>query len=277
MFFLSHKYRFCYTIFSMKRLVLCFLAFFISTACFSQQIAIEIPVCEATNHITTEDHEIHYYTGFTLCYRESYELAEWVAYVLTREELNKVTGRPKKFYPDYNISTNSADPTDYTRSGYDRGHLAPAADMEWSVQSAKESFYMSNITPQAPQLNQGLWNDLEQKIRKWADLFGEIAVITGPILEKEPTEYKRIGKSNVVVPEYFYKVLLAPKITQDGKGTFIALAFIMPNKNCTGSIFDYAVTIDEVEKRTGLNFFAVIPDILENELEANIDFAGWIE
>ena len=66
----------------------CFLAFFISTACFSQQIAIEIPVCEATNHITTEDHEIHYYTGFTLCYRESYELAEWVAYVLTADEVN---------------------------------------------------------------------------------------------------------------------------------------------------------------------------------------------
>ena len=84
------------------------------------------------------------------------------------------------------------------------------------------------------------------------------------------------SKNNVVVPEFFYKVLLAPQQTDDGRGTFIALAFILPNKNCTGSIYDYATTIDEVEQRTGLNFFSLIPDALENELESNIDFSGWL-
>ncbi|MCR5761824.1 MAG: DNA/RNA non-specific endonuclease [Treponema sp.] len=255
---------------------------FFTEKSFTQQLSIEIPVCAASEFscqnkdTELEDHEIHAYTGFTLCYRESYELSEWVAYILTREELNKVTGRPKKYYTDYNISTMSAEPSDYSRSGYDRGHLAPAADMEWSKQSAKESSYMSNIAPQISQLNQGLWNELEQKVRKWAETFGEIAVITGPILEKDPSEYKKIGKNNISVPEYYYKVLLAPQKTEDGKGTFIALAFIMPNQNCTGSVFDYAATIDEIETRTGLNFFSLIPDKLENELEKNIDFSGWI-
>lgn len=254
-----------------------FLALFIASVSFAQQMSLEIPVCEATGSYQAQekDHEVHAYSGFTLCYRESYELSEWVAYILTKEELNKITGRPKKFYTDYNISTLSADPSDYTRSGYDRGHLAPAADMEWSEQTAKESSLMSNIAPQTSQLNQGLWNELEQKVRKWARKFGEIAVITGPVLEKEPFEYKTIGKNNVAVPEYFYKVLLAPQKTKDGKGKFIALAFIMPNNNCTGSLYDYASTIDEVERRTGLNFFSLIPDAVEEELENNIDFSGW--
>lgn len=265
----------------MKNLSLLFIivmTFFLTTHSFAQQLAIEIPVCEAMDAEAEgqEDHEIHSYSGFTLCYRESYELSEWVAYILTKNELNKVTGRPKKFYTDFNISTISADSSDYTRSGYDRGHLAPAADMEWSELSAKESSYMSNVAPQIAQLNQGLWNELEQKVRKWAAAFGEIAVITGPVLEKAPSEYKTIGKNNVVVPEFFYKVLLAPQQTDDGRGTFIALAFILPNKNCTGSIYDYATTIDEVEQRTGLNFFSLIPDALENELESNIDFSGWL-
>lgn len=232
---------------------------------------IEIPLCPATVNGSAEDHEVHSYNGFQLCYRESYEDAEWVAYVLTREELNAVTERSNKFHADKEISTGSATPSDYTNSGYDRGHLAPAADLVWSEESMNDSFLMSNMTPQAPDFNRGMWKSLEEQVRSWAQEFGEVVVVTGPILEKDASEYKKIGKNQVAVPEYFYKVLLA----QDSSGVKIGIAFILPNSKCEGSIWDYSVSIDDVEKRTNLDFFSLLDDSLENQIEANTNFTEW--
>lgn len=232
---------------------------------------IEIPLCPATVNGSAEDHEVHSYNGFQLCYRESYEDAEWVAYVLTREELNAVTERSNKFHSDKEISTGSATPSDYTNSGYDRGHLAPAADLVWSEESMNDSFLMSNMTPQAPDFNRGMWKSLEEQVRSWAQEFGEVVVVTGPILEKDASEYKKIGKNQVAVPEYFYKVLLA----QDSSGVKIGIAFILPNSKCEGSIWDYSVSIDDVEKRTNLDFFSLLDDSLENQIEANTNFTEW--
>lgn len=233
---------------------------------------VEIPLCIAS--VTGEngsDHEIHSYKGYTLCYRESYEIAEWVSYTLTREELNGVTGRTDDFRSDPLISTGSASPADYKKSGFDRGHLAPAADMEWSVESVSESFLMSNMTPQAPQFNRGIWLNLESQVRKWAESFGEVTVVTGPVLEKSAREYDFIGENQVAVPEYFYKALLA----KDDEGKFTAIGFIIPNKKCEGKIWDYEVTVDEIEKRTGLDFFSLLPDSIETPLESSIDFTKW--
>lgn len=232
---------------------------------------IEIPLCPATVNGSAEDHEVHSYNGFQLCYRESYEDAEWVAYVLTRDELNAVTERSNKFHADKKISTGSATPSDYTNSGYDRGHLAPAADLVWSEESMNDSFLMSNMTPQAPDFNRGMWKSLEEQVRSWAQEFGEVVVVTGPILEKDASEYKKIGKNQVAVPEYFYKVLLA----QDSSGVKIGTAFILPNSKCEGSIWDYSVSIDDVEKRTNLDFFSLLDDSLENQIEANTNFNEW--
>lgn len=232
---------------------------------------IEIPLCPATLNGSAEDHEVHSYNGFQLCYRESYEDAEWVAYVLTRDELNAVTERSNKFRADKAISTGSATPGDYTNSGYDRGHLAPAADLEWSTESMEDSFLMSNMTPQAPDFNRGMWKSLEEQVRKWAEEFGELVIVTGPILEKDASEYKKIGKNEVAVPEYFYKVLLA----QSSNGTKFGLAFILPNSKCEGSIWDYACSIDNVEQRTNLNFFSLLDDPTENQLEANTNLSFW--
>lgn len=237
--------------------------------------SIEIPLCTATlSGKNGNDHEVHTYMGFTLCYRESYEVSEWVAYTITRDELKKVTGRSDDFRPDTLISTGSAELSDYRRSGYDRGHLAPAADMEWSEKATSESFLMSNMTPQTAELNRGLWKDLEATIRDWTERFGEVTVVTGPVLEKPASEYKTIGKNNVCVPEYFYKALLA-ETTSGGKRAQIALGFIMPNEGCKGSIWDYATSIDEIEKRTGLDFFSLIPDSVENKIEKTTDTAPW--
>ncbi len=232
---------------------------------------IEIPLCPATLNGNAEDHEVHSYNGFQLCYRESYEDAEWVAYVLTRDELTGVTERSNKFHADKAISTGSATPSDYTNSGYDRGHLAPAADLLWSTESMDDSFLMSNMTPQAPDFNRGMWKSLEEQVRSWAETFGEVVVVTGPILEKDASEYKKIGKNQVAVPEYFYKVLLA----QDSSGVKIGIAFILPNSKCEGSIWDYSTSIDEVEKRTNLDFFSLLEDSTENQIEANTNFDDW--
>ncbi len=236
--------------------------------------SIEIPLCRGTHPDTKDgehsDHEVHEYLGFTLCYRESYENPEWVAYTLTSEELNAVTGRTEDFRQDPNISTGSATLSDYRGSGYDRGHMAPAADMEWSKESASESFLLSNMSPQAPQLNRGLWKDLESQVRTWAKTFGEVTVVTGPVLEKNAEEYTYIGQNKVSVPEYYYKVLLAQK---DKKK--IAAAFILPNKKCEGTIWDYSVSIDEVEERTSLDFFSMLQDEEENILEENILVDDW--
>ncbi len=227
-----------------------------------------IPVCAGNSSGgTAVDHEIHAYRGFSLCYRESYEDAEWVAYILTREELNAVTGRTNNFRPDPSISTGSSQLSDYKASGYDRGHLAPAADMEWSEESVSESFYMSNMTPQAPAFNRGMWQQLESQVRKWAQIFGRIMVVTGPVLEKTSAEYPSIGQNRVAVPEYFFKSILA----RESDGSWIAISFIMPNAKCDGTIWDYMVTTDEVENRCGFDLFSALSDEIEDKIEAEVN------
>lgn len=241
----------------------------------SALISLEIPLCSATRtpEIMVTGHEVHAYTGFTLCYREDYEVAEWVSYELTKSELNAVVGRTDDFRADTKITTGSATPQDYTKSGYDRGHLAPAADMEWSEKAVRDSFLMSNMTPQLPQFNRGMWKELESEVRTWADRFENIYVVTGPVLEKSPAAYKRIGSDEVCVPDYFYKVLLSQ--LKDEKQTIIAIAFILPNAACSGTIADYAVPVDEVEQRTGIDFFSLLPDDIEAPLEAKVVTDAW--
>ena len=231
---------------------------------------LSIPVYSSSATESVKTGEVHDYNGFTLSYKEDYEVSEWVSYVLTRDELNAVTGRSNKFHEDKKISTGSAVTSDYTGTGYDRGHLAPAADLEWSVESMEDSFLMSNMTPQAPELNRGIWKKLEEQVRKWADQFGELVVVAGPVLEKEAEAYKAIGKNKVRVPEYFYKVILTEK-----DGNRIALGFIFPNQNCEGDLFDYLVSIDEIEKRTNLDFFSQLDDVEEETLESKIDSSYW--
>lgn len=238
----------------------------------------EIPLCAATagkkgslEGALADDHEVHVYEGFTLCYRETYEVAEWVAYTLTREKVESEMARTDKFKEDPRISTKSASLADYKGSGYDRGHLAPAADMRWSSNAMDESFLLSNMTPQLHAFNAGMWLNLESAVRAWAVNFGEVTVVTGPVLERPAHEYPGIGENKVSVPEYFYKALLARK----PDGTKIALGFIMPNQKCPGSIMDYAVCIDEIEERTGIDFFSLLEDDEETALESSCEITDW--
>lgn len=222
------------------------------------------------------DHQIRKFSHYSVCYRESYEQAEWSAYCLTEEQLVKNASRSNDFRPDPKIISESASLSDYKGSGYDRGHLTPAADMGFSEEAMSETFFMSNMSPQTGSLNRGIWKDLESQVRHWAKKFGRVYVISGPVLEKPSSDYKSIGKNKVSVPEFYYKVILAPLYdSEDDKKTpsdaknLIAVAFIFPNGKCSKSLADYVVPVDEVERRTKIDFFSLLEDGIEDRLEAS--------
>lgn len=230
---------------------------------------------------TTETKEIYYLptstTGdivthryYALSYSEEHELPEWVSYELTRERLRtKWVDRTNDFRADPKVKSRSATPQDYKRSGYDRGHLAPAADMAFSEDAMSESFYMSNMSPQVRGFNVGVWRELEELTRDWAKKFRHLYVVSGPILNKPYIDW--IGENEVAVPHAFYKVLLdlsEPEL----KG----IAWVIPNEVTEMPLTKYATTIDEVEDLTGINFFSELMDEkLEAELEGNFDNDLW--
>jgi len=208
------------------------------------------------------------HSGFTLSYNEKYEQASWVAYELTADELIKRVKRSDSFKKDSKVSTGSALPSDYAKSGYDRGHLAPAADLSWTEATMKESFYMSNMSPQKPGFNRGIWKKLEGYVRQWAFDNGAIYVVTGGVL-KDIDQY--IGKSNVGVPKYYYKVILDYS-GPEKKG----IGFILPNQSSSKKLQLLAVTIDDIELITGIDFFHSIPDSEEKILESQFDVNQWL-
>lgn len=199
--------------------------------------------------------------GYTLSYNADYKTPQWVAWELTGKETKGKEERTDKFLPDPDVRGAKAYSNDYTKSGYDRGHMAPAADMKWSKQAMAESFYMSNICPQNPNLNRGDWNDLEEKSRQWAKKYGAVYITCGPVYDHGKP--KRIGNNKVAVPDAFYKVILI----NDSK-TPQAIGFLFPNKAGHKPLKKYIVTVDSVEKRTGIDFFPALPDEVENRIEA---------
>lgn len=231
---------------------------------------LELPLCAASKNGTAPDHQIRRFKNYVVCYRESYEQAEWAAYCLEKEELVKNAYRGDDFRADPEITTGSATLADYKKSGYDRGHLAPAANFAFSEEAMSESFFLSNMSPQAPGLNREIWQYLEGQVRTWADRFGKVYVITGPVLEKPAEAYDYIGENQVSIPEFYYKVLLVP--THE---SLMSIGFIIPNKKCKDTFWDYAVTIDEVERRTGLDFYSLLDDHLEDKLESEYALENW--
>ena len=208
--------------------------------------------------------------GYVLSYDEDWEQAEWVAYILEREKLQQKWGeRPRDFREDPEVRTGSATDYDYRGSGYDRGHLAPFADFAYDDALARETFYLSNISPQARQFNQGVWRELEELTRDWAKRFKRLYVVTGPVMTQDPKG--TIGRRNrVAIPAAYFKVLLDAD-DPERKG----IGFVIPNEISFDPLPKYAMSIDEVERITGINFFSeLLPEDLERELEAegNPDF-----
>jgi endonuclease G len=192
-----------------------------------------------------------------------------VAYRLTREEAQSdaFSRKGMKFARDAEVPSGSAAPADYKRSGYDRGHLAPAADMQWSAEALRESFLMSNISPQNPQFDRGLWARIEETVRDFAVAHETVEVVTGPVLREG---LPAIGESRVAVPEYYYKVLLA-----HGEGDVHAIGFVTANSASNLPPLRYVVTVDSVEALTGLDFYGALPDSIESQVEAEADTVWW--
>ena len=207
------------------------------------------------------------YEGMTLSFNKDLHIPNWVAWELTATEVSGTFPRDDNFRGDDNV-IGSAEKWDYSYSGYDRGHMAPAGDMKWSAKAMDESFYMTNMCPQAKSLNTGAWKRLEEKCRQWAEIDSAIIVICGPIVTDPINEY--IGDSKVAVPQRFFKVILSPYI-ENPRG----IGFIMPNAKVPGGMQAAAVSIDEVEQVTGYDFFSSLPDEVENDVESQCKFHYW--
>ncbi len=205
--------------------------------------------------------------GYALGYVEKYEQAAWVQYHFTRaENQKKEHKRGEEFFPDPEIVTGSATLEDYKHPYYDRGHMAPAADMQFSEVAMRESFYLSNMSPQHREMNAGIWADIEKFVRYTVNVEKEVYVITGPIFGEKP---RTIGPSHVAIPEAYYKIIY--DVTPPQK----MIAFIVPNRRSNQPIHTFVTTVDEVEKRTGLDFFTALPKEETDLLEAKVDVNAW--
>ena len=209
------------------------------------------------------------YTGFHLAYNEQFEQAAWVAYVLTREEIVSGTiERTDNFRADTSIASGSATPADYRGSGFDRGHLAPAGDMKWDQLAMSQSFLMSNMSPQLPAFNRGIWRKLETEVRNWAMDKDSLYVITGPLFSPGDS---LIGKNGVGIPGHYFKVLvdLSPPDHD-------MIAFLLPHSGSSEELISFAIPVDSLEQISAYDFFAGAPDqeIIE-WLEGRIEPGNW--
>lgn len=208
------------------------------------------------------------HTGYTVSYNQDWLISNWAAYKMNAQRLIKKVDRHDNYIPDPAVYGRSADNSDFRGiQPYSRGHLVPSADMRWSVDSELECSYLSNIIPQNASMNSGIWNRIEEYIRNNVTNWGTVYICTGPIVEPG---YQTVGASGVVVPQKFFKVLL-----RHNKDHWAAIGFIIDNEECGGNMFNYAVSVDEVEELTGHNFFYNLPDKIENEVEANYNRKDW--
>jgi len=239
------------------------LIFILLTGC----IAPSLTLLEEPKHETNQFYIKHY--AYTLIYNEEYEQADWVAYELLETELQPNFERSDKFMADTMVVTGTATNADYLHSGYDKGHLAPAADMRWSEQAMNESFYFSNISPQLPGFNRGIWSKLEAQVRDWAKEYNCLYITTGPVFKDSIIT---IGENQVAIPSHFYKTIL---IYNDSISQ--GIGFIFPNQKCEGELSDYAVSIDSVEMFTGQDFYYRLPDKKERIVESNLNLSYWFK
>lgn len=209
--------------------------------------------------------------------RDGYALAEdarlkiplWVQYELRPDDLGKGEERSDDFRADPSIPEGArSELADYRGSGYDRGHMAPAADMKRSPDAMTESFLLSNMAPQVGAgFNRGIWKNLEDAVRGWVERRGPLTIITGPVFLPEGAfvRYRIIGQNRVAVPTHFFKIVVD---TQDPSRPD-ALAFLLPNENLSGRDFrEFLTTIDEIEAATGLNFLSSLPTAVQRVVEA---------
>lgn len=200
-----------------------------------------------------------YFASYSFIHGQS----NWVLYNLKKEHLFGDVARKNNFKADPDIF-DAVSPSVYTKSGYDRGHLAPAADFSWSEQAMTESFYMSNMSPQQPGFNRGIWKKLEDQVRKWAEEKQNLIIVVGPILNDTLTKLRE----KVSIPEIYYKVILDVNKND-------AIAFLMRNESSAMPVSSFAVSVDSVENLSGINFFYLQDSSWQQNVECFFDLTKW--
>ena len=216
--------------------------------------------------LRTLDHT-YYQIGYSIQHKQ----AAYVAYLLTADMVrnnDKAKRGSTNFKKDPLLSKHYSVTQDYKNSGFVRGHLCPSKDMCWSYPSMKETFFMSNVSPQRESFNNGLWKKLENQVREWALENDSIIVITGPVLS---TKYETIGENQVSVCKKFYKLVIDISYPDQKM-----IAFVMDNASVKGSVYKYSQTVKDVEQITGLNFFPSFEsDAVVDSLEKTINIELW--
>lgn len=207
------------------------------------------------------------YPGFNIEFSNRHHQPVYAAWILTPGHARGTLKRADNFRPDPAV-THSATLGDYRGSGYDRGHMAPAGDMKYDAEAQSASFFLTNMSPQDHALNNGAWKKLEEKCRQWALRDSSLVIVCGPVLSDRLT--RQIGASKVTVPERYFKVILAPYADPPR-----AIGFVMPNSYVQGGMQQCAVSVDEVERITGYDFFAALPDSIENAIENQSKLSIW--
>ena len=207
-------------------------------------------------------------TGFALGYSVSHRQALWVSYILTAEEVeSQEAKRQSHFKTDIEVPGDPVSPKEYIHSGLDRGHLAPAADMAFSKEAMKNSFLMSNISPQYPGFNRGIWSRLESFIRKLALRYHTVVVITDPVFTNSPP----VLKNNLIIPDAFFKVIYIPTSIPEQM-----IGFLIPNKSSNKEIFFFVKTVDEIEDITNMDFFSKLPECKQLLLESKVNLTTFL-
>ena len=262
--------------FGMKRILylfscICSFAFILTSVSAEEQLELSGNKNELPEHlvfgIPCDGDLILNRKGFSLGYSKKRRQALWVSYILTAEQC--ASGKVKRsntFKMDPAVRYKPVRPGDYKGSGFDKGHLAPAKDMASSVESMKNSFFMTNISPQLPGCNRGIWKRLETQVRRWAVREGKICIITGPVFKKRN---KRMKESRIPIPYAFYKVVL--DLTPPMK----MIAFVIPNETSKRQLPSFSLSVDSVEKLTGYDFFSNLDDRQEDFLESHSDYTKW--
>lgn len=232
----------------------------------SIETSVRIPDSAEFSYLpTSTTNAVYEHKAYTFSYSESHEQSEWVAYLLEDGKWKYANLERPLFEQDPIIKTESAHWGNYKKSGYTKGHLCPAGDRKQSQELYDETFFTSNASPQLYDFNAGVWNRLENKVRYWAGKYDGIYVVTGGVLTDD---LESIGKEDVSVPKYFYKVLLTKDKTR-------MIAFLVPHEKSNQSLYEFVVSVDELEKKTGIDFFPKLDDTTENKLEASKDYKGW--
>jgi len=229
----------------------------------------------------TEGEELVMHEAMALVYDEQHEQAKWVAHIITSDVAAGNIGRTNDFRPDPKIATGSTVEEDYFLKelqpdgtykydgfGFDRGHLAPSADFRWSAKALSESYFYSNMSPQRPDFNRISWALLEDLLRDYLNRNSdtELYIITAPVLHNDLPAVSR-SVNQVTVPEFYYKIALDPIHRR-------AIAFLMPNRHCEYPTEYYAVSIDSIERLTGIRFFPNLPYV--NELKGSVEMGPWL-